>query len=545
MIQSILPRDNTERLVALLSAAMFVFLCWAALDKPHHIDDTLFARSAQAWRERGDPLAFEVNWGGTPTSGADVMQNPPMMSALVLATESLLGHSELGARAAAVLALALLALAVYRLAAEVGVSRVWTVALACASPAVAVSAGSIMADTLCAALLTLGVAEWMRFVRERRPWPAVSAVLILCGAALTKHAGLIALIPCLVWTLHARPVRRSTLFLLTLPVLAVLAYTLWLIRVHDPSALSHAFGFNRAAAADSIGVSGRIVVACAFLGGASISGVMFAATARGPEWRTVILCSAIAASLALLTLRSLATDPSCALLVESDGSIPRLVKLEFIAFVTAGSWVAALVLTRASHWQRPVRDMLGAWIVAGLIYVLFVNWDISMRAFLPLIGPLCVIGAGAASSQRSGLARTACAALLVVSIAVSSLLTVGDREFALAAREDAWAAGSGYYFLGHWGFQHYAEARGGVALDNKAPKPPTGSRVVVPMSNSIGDGVPRAWVESASMTSRELKSPLVTLGPKSGAGFYASRFGPLPFAVRRGDTMDTWTLILR
>ena len=65
------------------------------------------------------------------------------------------------------------------------------------------------------------------------------------------------------------------------------------------------------------------------------------------------------------------------------------------------------------------------------------------------------------------------------------------------------------------------------------------------MLNSVGGGVPREWVASASVSSRPLHTPLFTLGPKSGAGYYAARFGPLPFAIGRDETMDTWTLILR
>jgi hypothetical protein len=60
------------------------------------------------------------------------------------------------------------------------------------------------------------------------------------------------------------------------------------------------------------------------------------------------------------------------------------------------------------------------------------------------------------------------------------------------------------------------------------------------MLNTNVFGVNAQEVEQVGHEVTELRSRLVVLGPRSGAGFWSHTLGPLPFAMNLGDVHETF-----
>lgn len=541
-----LSADPFPRWLGAFVVALFMFLAWVSLTKPHHIDDTLFVRSARALGQSGDPLAFTVNWSGSPQPAAIAFTNPPGMSALVLVCEMVLGQHEYSARVASVLALLLLLVAVARLSTEWEASRLWSCAFALSTPAVAVCSGSIMADTLCAAAMALGIAEWMRFLRTGRILASAWAIACLVLAVSAKYAGLLAIVPCAAASWRSTDGRRAAVILLVVPPAALAAYAFWVSRVHEVGLVETSGSITRVVRDGGSNSHGTMVIALGFLGGAFLAGPLLAFRAHRPalgQAAIILLSTAALAWLALDRIRLAGRYPH---VLPDGGSWPAVIVLQFTCFACLGALCLVWIVRRLLATEGTRRWVLGSWIACGLAYFLFVNWDISVRGLMPVM-PLFAVCA--ASDSLSGRAtRSGPIAILLVSAVVSVLLAVGDRGFAIAAREDAQSAAAGrnaWLFQGHWGFQHYAESWGGQALDLRAGKPPTGSVIVVPMQNDVGESIPGDWISSLARWSRSIDSPLLPLGAASGTGFYGATFGPLPYGVSRAESMETWVLTTR
>ena len=165
-------------LLACLTAACLL----PFLGKPLHIDDPVYVRVAQQILESpGDFFGFEMNWHGRPESVAAFNQNPPGVSFYLALAGATLGWSEMA------LHLAMLLPTLALILGTAALSRRWcasprTAALTLLTlPAFLVSATTLMADVLMAALWCGAVLFWtdgieMRSRRrliggQRRPFP--------------------------------------------------------------------------------------------------------------------------------------------------------------------------------------------------------------------------------------------------------------------------------------------------------------------------------------------------------------------------------------
>jgi hypothetical protein len=133
------------------------------------------------------------------------------------------------------------------------------------------------------------------------------------------------------------------------------------------------------------------------------------------------------------------------------------------------------------------------------------------------------------------LSQAAALALLVTWADVRAAEAAREAARALAARHATGA--NSLWFMGHWGFQYYAEALGMRAVDFRGTRLQPGDVVVMPHGNVfVGPPALRA-LEHAAHSLRPLPT-LAVAGPawlathdgRAGAGFYSDRWGPLPFA---------------
>ena len=89
--------------------------------------------------------------------------------------------------------------------------------------------------------------------------------------------------------------------------------------------------------------------------------------------------------------------------------------------------------------------------------------------------------------------------------------------------------GRDVWFQGHWGFQYYA-ARLGARAIQRGESAPAGAVILQPLNNSY------LWpVDGTLLEQRVFDGPrwCSTIDAALGAGFYASTWGPIPFAFGR------------
>ncbi len=124
---------------------------------------------------------------------------------------------------------------------------------------------------------------------------------------------------------------------------------------------------------------------------------------------------------------------------------------------------------------------------------------------------------------------------LVLAGLLTLALTWADVRLADTARTAAADIDARYrqrkdhlWFVGHWGFQYYMEARGFTELD-RATRLHRGDLLIVPNNNTnVPPLEPKMFLEAARL--EYVACPiLTTMHAAVGAGFYASVWGPLPF----------------
>jgi hypothetical protein len=355
-------------------------------------------------------------------------------------------------------------------------------------------------------------------------------VLLVSLAALTKYFGL-ALVPLLFvdgLTRTRRP-GPGAVFLLV-PILVLAGYQMWTRSRYGHGLLSDAASYSGLVRFREGSVfSAKLLAGLSFAGGCLAPVVFFAPRLWRP--RTLAIAGAAAA---LVALGARMTLPAKALGVASAGSIVQL-----FLFALAGVGVAALAASDV--WPRRDADaiLLALWVGGTLVFAILLNWTINARSILPAAPAVGILIArrlerrAGRVSGRSGFPYASLGAAAALCLAVAW----ADARFAGVARTAARtlpAPASGtLWFEGHWGFQHYMEARGARPLDWRRSRLAPGDRVAIPVDNANVVALPADAVVHREIRDLPVLPFLATLNPRVGAGFYAEEWGPLPFAFGR------------
>ena len=141
--------------------------------------------------------------------------------------------------------------------------------------------------------------------------------------------------------------------------------------------------------------------------------------------------------------------------------------------------------------------------------------------------------------ERQTRSRSKYAALLAA-LALSMLIAVADYRQADCARTATRIYRDHYRaeaykirFLGHWGFQYYMQQWGAKPFDRNNPKIDPGETVVGPFSDP---NVNTVQVDQVSMRYESSFNSFPLLSASSlgsGASFYSSFGGPLPWVVNK------------
>lgn len=516
-------------LIAVLVVSLVPFL-----DKAVSIDDPLFLWSAK-WIQAhpGDFYGSSVNWFGVERSMTVSNYNPPLTSYLQAGIGTLFGWNEIALHSVFALIAIFGALGVYELA------RLWSerpllaALIAWFSPAFLVSSTTLMCDLPSFSLWIWSVALWERALQFRRLALLFWAGALLGVAILTKYSA-ITMLPVL-FLLGGLRERRLGWWLLALvvPLLMLVGYEIYSAHIYQRGL----FSLAREYAAENAstfpgGLWSKYLIGAAFLGGCMLPAVFFSPflwmSRRVVFWGFVLI---------VLFAAGLSDLGQLGALNLRDSQSHTFVLLQIAVLSVAGIHVIAL--TVCEWWQQ--RDTttagLALWILSGLCFAVLLNWTISVRSFLPFIPAVAILVTRRLERFRqSGADAGKLLGALILAAVVALCVAVADRSFANAAKVAAQELANKYsstgqrlWFQGHWGFQYYMQAGGGLAVDFEHSILSAGDYLIVPANGCNTFYPPAAAVVETLMFDYPVCSWLGTMQPGK-SGFYAADWGPLPFA---------------
>jgi 4-amino-4-deoxy-L-arabinose transferase-like glycosyltransferase len=503
------------------------------VDKAFHIDEPLFLWAAHHIRE--SPLNFynfDVNWYGSNMPASDVIKNPPAASYYIALISGLIGWSEIRLHLSFLLPAVAAVLGTYVLAQRYCTRPALAALGVLFTPAFLVSSTTIMCDTMMLAFWVWALVFWEKGIRNNS-----LGFIILSGfaagiCALTKYFG-ICLLPLMLLDGILR--RRKTglwLAAVVLPAVMVGFYE-WLTR----NLYGHGLFFDAAGYAIHFTRADLIMytlVGLAFTGGTILTPVCYSQVI----WKKWKMFSAVAAALLLAFILIQSPPHRLTMDVSPDGV--WLVAAQLGVFAIMGLIVLSLGLSDLLRARDAKALFLFLWLFGTFVFATFLNWTINARSILPMV-PAVMILLMRRIDFRFGVATKQWEPRLLWPIlpaaAVALFLSEADRWFANSARSAAYVIHEKtkndlgrVWFQGHWGFQYYMEKLGAIPLDVKSSTLYVGDSLVIP------NNAPNVFSVSTDVALRTVlqtypPSLIITMDRAAGAGFYASVWGPLPFAI--------------
>lgn len=502
------------------------------LGKALNIDDPIYVWVAQQIVEHPfDAYGFAVNWRGRALPLHEFVNNPPLASYYLALAGSLGGWSERALHAAFLLPALAVVWATWALARGFGANGLTGALLLGLAPAFFVSSTTLMADVPMLALWLGAFACWDRGLRGGGR-PALLAGALLAGLCpLAKFPGL-ALLPLLV--AHALLLRvdwRRWAPWLLIPLAAFGAYLAYTTELYghalllDP--LAYAGGYRPQGALELLG---RVLCGLAFTGAGAASLLAVAPLLLG--WRGARAFGIVALGLALvMTLVPGIVSES----LQAPTRLTTGVVLQLALWSSVGVGVLALAVADARETRAPESIVLLLWVFGSFVVAALLNWTVNVRSVLPLVPAAAILAARRIGRREPRPNHNA--AWLAVGLAAAAVLSFSvaraDARLAASARDAARelvgeyrGAGRDVWFQGHWGFQYYAQALGAKPLQRGAALP-ADAILLAPRNNSY-----RWPLDVPMLAKRTFDGPTwcATMNSEVGAGFYASTWGPLPFA---------------
>ena len=505
--------------------------------KPFNMDDPLFlwtARQIQA--HPTNPYGFDVNWYGTTRPMWEVTKNPPLAAYYLALAAATLGWSESALHFAFLLPALAAILGTYRLARHFCNQPMFAACATLFTPVFLVSSTTLMCDTMMLAFWVWAVALWVEGMERNDFWRLVASAVLIMLASLTKYFGACLLPLLAAYSLigQRRVGRWAGCFLV--PIIALAAYQWATGALYGKGLLSDA-GDYVATVHGSSGFSGADAGLTAFV---FTGGCLALATFLAPWlWRACVL--AVLAVLAVLVASAVFIGGT---MLEQYGAFKGasvgLVEVQIVFWVAGGMSVLALAMEDVWHRRDAPSCLLALWVLGTFLFAAFFNWIVTARSILPMAPAVGILLARRLEAKgllgkkiRQGDMLTGFAIGAVLALLVAR----ADFHFATAVRQSAEVTQARYgqeattlWFEGHWGFQYYMEELGAKAVVAKLSEPQPGDFLVIPLNNS--NMSPPNSKQAHPWKALLFQGPryLTTNSKEVGAGFYASAWGPLPFA---------------
>ncbi len=194
---------------------------------------------------------------------------------------------------------------------------------------------------------------------------------------------------------------------------------------------------------------------------------------------------------------------------------------------------------------------LGIWLLLSLPAVIYVHLP---SKYLIASAPATALLIARSASEHSRLARYVIGLTVVIGVMLGIAILRADTAFANVSRLAAGKliapqvkAGRKVWYVGHWGFQWYAEKAGAFCYNDTPPYPKIGDLIAYHSNQS--NPFNRSDLERFTPLSRfEDRRPGGRLMSKNvGAGFYSNDFGYLPWAWSYDvlDSVGLWLVYPR
>jgi hypothetical protein len=457
-----------------------------------------------------------------------VMQNPPLSSYYMALAATFLGWSEPAMHGAFLVPAVAATLGTFFLARRFCDSPLLAALLTLFTPVFLVSATGVMCDVWLLALWVWSVESWLRGLERHRYRFFLLASVLAAAAVLTKYFGA-SLVPLLAAYTLVRD-RRFTyrLLFLLIPVTVIIMYEVVTKAKYGEGLFSNAMIYPlKHGMSPEKHLFAQFIIGLSFTGGCLFSAVFYLPFLKSRR----VLISGLVIFVALLLLlyfdigRGLAT-----------GSIA--ITAPEALFATIGIGILALAVTDVAQRRTADSVLLSLWVIGTFFFAAVINWSITARTILPMAPAVMILLLRRFNTSQASNGRTLWWPLLPAAL-VSLLVTTADYKFANTAR-----LASSYFqnrlqtepgtiwFEGHWGFQYYVEQWRAKPVDHNERGIVSGDLVMIPVNNTNISWTPPA----TPARTEQVNFPqffLATISPETGAGFYSSRLGPLPWVVAR------------
>jgi hypothetical protein len=507
-----------------LGAGLLVGL--ANVAKPAHIDDTLYLTIARWIVDHPlDPYRGPITWQQVPEPAYNVSISPPLLSYTFALVIALAGENVALLHVAMIPWLIVACWTLYRLGercADAGAAAVLLVVL---GPAVAAGM-NLMLDVPLLACVSAAVECVLRGVERRRGGWYLGAALWGAAGVLIKFPAL-AVVPVFL-AIAWRQRRWGPLVALAGPLLALVAWqaaSRWLYGASQVHAGLSFLGQFRTSLVRQL--TERTLTMLALLAWTFPAWLLGPARLGRRGW--------IVAGIAAL----LATAAAATLLGTQWGLRPGT-SGAMLAGVGLGSIGLTGCLFRGSKRandpprQDPddPRPWLWAWIAGVLAIVIPFGPFVAVRSFLLIHPPLAILLLRHSPGRRGPLlAAVGSTALLGGLLAAADLHWAACYPATVRRLAAEWGeSGRPIVFLGHWGWQYYAERAGFQPWDARWPAAPPGAIVIVPLRAD------RQWIHPRLLAQFQLRQRiaiphgplgLTTWNRALGIRFYGGDFGEI------------------
>jgi len=524
---------------AIIPAVVTLMCLVPFLDKAFHIDDPLFIWSAKQIQVKpADFYGFDVNWYGTMRRMSEVTKNPPLTCYYMALAGMLFGWSEIALHTAFLVPAVLAVMGMYYLARQLCSRPVMAALAGLLTPAFLVSSTNVMCDTMMLAFWVWAIALWIEGIKTNGRLNLFLGAVLIAGCSLTKYFGMSLVVLLFVYSIvQKRRLGVWVLFLL-IPVVILAGYQWMTHTLYGRGLLSDAATYSAFIRWKKHGQPlSKLLTGLTFSGGGIIM-VLFYTHVLWPR-RVIAAVAAGGAAAITFILVAICTPDISRFAVHKSVDMEWGFFIQYSLMALAGGSILALAVADFCRCKDADSLLLMLWMFGTFIFASLVNWTVNIRSVLPIVpatGILLMrqIDRHRTSEEKPGmwgiLWPMVPAAIIAISVCWADYTLANSARTAAKAIEEKFGNQSfTVWFQGHWGFQYYMEAGGGVAYNFGQPSSLPGDKVIIPVNNT---NVKYFSKEQAKMDENFKFMPcrwLATMSCPLGAGFYTDILGPLPF----------------
>jgi 4-amino-4-deoxy-L-arabinose transferase-like glycosyltransferase len=536
---------STSRNTAIIPVVVTIICLAPFVNKAFHIDDPMFiwpAKHIQA--HPADFYGFTVNWYGYEQPMTKVQYNPPATCYYIALIGVLFGWSEIALHMAFLLPAVAVALGTYYLARQFCSQPTLAALAVVLTPAFLVSSTNIMCDMMMLSLWVWAAILWVQGIKANRQLNLFLAAVLMAVCVLTKFSGIyIALLAFIYSLTQRRKLGTWTLFLL-IPVMTLVGYQLATRALYGHGLLWGAVPL--AAQTKWVGskeLFSKGLTGLAFIGGGIVTALFYIPLL----WSRRVLGAGFVITILIIFALTFVAKIGGFSTHDTDGvRWGSLIQLGLM--VAAG--VSLLGVGALDFWKCRDADslLLLLWVFGNFIFASFITWTINVRYILPIapagsillmrqverrFTPPLTEGRGKQARKNWRLAWPLVpAAILTLSLCWADYTwanTARDAANSIHKKFESWPGN--IWFQGHWGFQYYMEDNGYKAYDFKNQEVKVGDIIVIPSNNCFTETLPEGVARLGGVYRATPCRWLAITNRSLGAGFYADRWGPLPFAI--------------